>query len=557
MLSELLLENFILVQQAVFSFGPGLNVITGPTGAGKSLFVKALKLLLGERADASVIRAGSEQAIIQGIFFISKDLQKTLDHLGVEAESELIIRRIIHAKGKSRIFVNGALFTLQQLRTITSDLVSIASQHEYQNLLKRQKQLEMLDTFGGLQEERSSLASFYEETVELRRKAERLRERYKTREDEIERIRRQIQLIDEIDPKEGEEEELKDQLSLLRSSSRLRQLGDEIYSRLYGARGSITEELSLCRTDMEKMTEIDPSLQSHRELLDSLSFQAEDLAISLRDYLHGLPVDTTRLDTMEERLFRLQRLKKRFGPEISDVLQHRQVLERELDTYLQIEQEMLDLAEKLQHAETRLEQLAQGLSTKRHEASKAMEQAVKKELSELDLGKAAFEIHIHTPSPIVAKSVGPTGADKVEFTFSANPGQPLRSLAKVASGGELSRILLALKIVTGERRLEETMLFDEIDAGLGGEIAENVGKKLRQMGENYQVIAITHFPQIAAMGQLHLVVEKHDREGTTVTQVRELSATDRLDEIVRMLGGETDTARKYANELLSTVFRRS
>ncbi len=555
MLSELILENFILTERATFSFGPGFTVITGATGAGKSLFVKAMKLILGGRADTSVLRHGAGQAAVQALFEIPEEFRKTmLDH-GIETGGELIIRRVIPAGGRGRIFVNGCLVTLQQLRRLTGGLAGIAGQHEFQNLLKREKHLEMMDEFGGLGQERSRLSRRYAETADLRKRLRNLTEKHAKWKDEKDRILREQQRIDEIKPKEHEEDDLLRQRAVLKSSSELRSLGEEAYQKLYSSRGSITEELSFCRGSVEKMADLDSNLGPLRQQIDSITYQAEDLAISLRDYLHSLPLDLSRLDRIEERLFKLQELKKRFGPEISDVLSYRRGLEERLAQFDGLEQEIGAAAKRLEAAEKRLCGEAKELSRKRKGLCRSMEQAVLKELSALNLKRAAFKVEIESPDDMVPEAVGLRGADQVEFLFSANPGQPLRPLVRVASGGELSRILLALKTITGGRDLEETLIFDEIDAGLGGEVAENVGKKLRKMGEDNQVIAITHFPQIAAMGQGHLVVEKREKDGGTVTEVRGISAEARLGEIVRMLGGETETAKRYAHELLGSVLR--
>ena len=555
MLSELILENFILAERAAFSFGPGFTVITGATGAGKSLFVKAMKLVLGGRADASVLRHGADQAAVQALFEIPEKFRKTLLDQGIETGGELIIRRVIPAGGRGRIFVNGCLVTLQQLRRVTGGLAGIAGQHEFQNLLKREKHLEMIDEFGGLKKECRRLSRLYAETTDLRKRVRALKEKQAKWEDEKDRIHQEQNLIDEIKPKKHEEAELLRERSVLKSSSELRSLGEEAYRKLYSSRGSITEELSFCRASVEKMAGLDSGLGPLREQVDSITYQAEDLAISLRDYLHGLPVDLSRLDRVEERLFKLQELKKRFGPEISDVLSYRAGLEERLTEFDGLEQEIEAATKRLGEAEEQLCWQAEELSRKRKGLCRSMEQAVLKELSALNLKKAAFEVRVVSPDNILPEAVGPRGADQVEFLFSANPGQPLRPLVRVASGGELSRILLALKTITGGRDLEETLIFDEIDAGLGGEVAENVGMKLRKMGEGSQVIAITHFPQIAAMGQGHLVVEKREKDGGTITEVKGISAQARLGEIVRMLGGETETAKRYAHELLGSVLR--
>ncbi len=557
MLSELIIQDFVLVKRAVFSFGPGLTVITGATGAGKSLFVKALKLLLGDRADISVLRPGAQQATIQALFEIREDVEKSLLESGIATEGELVVRRVIQAGGRSRIFLNGVLVTLSQLREMAPKLAGIASQHEFQHLLKRERHLEILDDFGNLEKERLEIKRLYQETTAIKRALEELRKRYENRDEERERILRERKLIDDVNPREGEEEELEQERRILRASTTLRELGEEIYARLYAARESITEELSACRASMEKMAQLDPELQPVRELMESLSFQADDLAISIRDYIQALPLDISRLEQVEERLFRLQGLRKKFGPEISDVLSHREALERQLKDFQGIELEIEAEEKRLQKAGARLCRAAADLSRRRRLLAAEMEQAVMQELRALDLSRARFKIQVETPAKMTPEDIGPWGADRVEFFFSANPGQPLRPLGRVASGGELSRILLAIKTVSIHKGMEETLIFDEIDAGLGGEIAENVGKKLRDMGKRHQVIAITHFPQIAALADTHLAVEKTEKGGKTLTGVRRLSEDERLQEILRMLGGDSESARRYASELLGPVLGRS
>ncbi|RUM89915.1 MAG: DNA repair protein RecN [Thermodesulfatator sp.] len=557
MLSELIIEDFVLVERAAFSFGERFTAITGATGAGKSLFVKALKLVLGARADTSVVRPGAKQAVIQAFFEIQADTLKELARLGIETDGELIIRRIIPGQGRGRIFINGILSSLQQLKTITAPVLSIASQHEFQNLLKKEMHQELLDEFGALEKARIQVGQLHAQTSALRRTLKELRKKNSQIEEEKARIEAEQKLIDETRPRINEEEQLEHDRMVLKSAAELRSVGEDIYHRLYAARGSITEELAACRANMEKMASLDPGLKSVKELLDSVTFQADDIAISIRDYLQNLPLDISRLNQVEERLYRLQALKRKFGPELADVISYRKSLDAELEKFDRLELEMQKISRELDKVEKKLCRAAQELSEKRKEIAPKMERSVLRELSALDLDRASFHVNIHTPTVTDAAAIGPRGADRVEFYFSANPGQPERPLAQVASGGELSRILLALKTITGSRNANETLLFDEIDAGLGGEIAENVGKKLKEMSRHQQVIAITHFPQIAAMADMHITVEKIEEHGKTITTIRHLSDNERLDEIVRMLGGETDTARKYAGELLGTVLRRT
>ena len=557
MLRELILENFVLMERTALELHPGLTVITGETGAGKSLLVKGLKLVLGARADSSLLRDESRPAVVQAVFDPPdrSGPGSILEDMGIELEDELVIRRVIRPDGRGRIYVNGALVNLSTLKQITSGLVGITSQHEYHGLMKKREHRRLLDAYGGLEPQVEQLGSLWRLVRQKERQLEELKARIAASGEERALLEEDAALIDRIEPRPGEEEELEGQKRLLRSSKELKELGHAIYMRLYGEKGAVQELMTQCRADMDRMSRLDPELEEMAERMESLRLEAEDLAYSVRDYLDSLPVDLDRLEQIEERLYQLRQLRRRFGPELEDVLSYRKEIAERLSEGSALEEELSMLEEELSGLEAELCERALALSRARTEAGRRVERAVVKELSSLNLEGTRFSVSISAPDHLTAREIGPEGADDVEFVFSANPDRPLAPLSAVASGGELSRVMLALQVVFARKAGLSTVVFDEVDTGIGGEVAEKVGKKMRRLSDSCQVLAITHFPQIAAAGQAHIVVEKEQVEGSSLTRIRQVEGQERVQELVRMLGGEREAVKAYAEELLGTLFR--
>ncbi len=550
MLLELGLENFILFERVSLCLSSGLTVLTGETGAGKSLLVQALKLILGARADLQQIRTGAKQALVQAVFEASPEVRGQLEDMGISCDDELVIRRTVAQTGKGRIYVNGAIVSLQNLRQIVSGLVSLAGQHEYQELLRRERHGPWLDRFSGLGHEVDQITSLYQEIKGLQTNLQRAVATKEEAAEEVDRLRQEAQEIDKIAPKPGEEERLEQELQVLKSAEALRNLGDNCYRTLYADKGSIQEKLASCGQDLKRMAGLDPTLEKTVKELDSVVYQAEEVAWTVRDYIHGLPTDLSQLERIEERIYGLRELKRHFGPTIEDVLTYRNDIEIKLTTLYENGDRIEDLKRKLEEKEKGLVNAALDLSKKRRQGAKRLSKAIRAELSDLKLAKTDFMADVQATERPIASDVGPRGLDKVQFLFSPNVGQPLRPLASIASGGELSRVMLALRAALARQTGIETIVFDEIDAGIGGEVAEKVGFKLKALSSFGQVVTITHFPQIAARGDHHIALEKVVKGDKTAIVIREVEGNQRLEELTRMLGGDRETARAYAGKLL-------
>ena len=553
MLKELIIENFVLIDRAEVFFAPEFTVVTGDTGAGKSLLIKALSMLMGARGDSRVVGKRGRKATIQAVFDPGDNVREILNERSIECEGELVLRRVISRDGKNRVFINGVITTLFDLRHISSELLSLAGQHEFQRLLSVDIHRRWLDEFAGIETENFSL--LLKEFRRLKEELNALFEKQARLKARREELLDDARIIDEIDPEPEEEDRLMEERRLLRQTEKVRGLAQELFQRLYGERGNVLEGLSSCSRLIERLSSVDPDLQRLCSQMDSIIVEADDVASSIRDYLYNLPMDDSRLRQVEERLFELKRLRKRFGPSLEDVLEYRGRIKEELAGMDSLEEKIEEKKGLLKEKGRALLKEAKEISKRRREAARLFQEAVQHQLRDLNLKRAKFQVEVTSPSEPSVEDIGATGLDKVGFLFCANPGQELKPLTEVASGGELSRILLAIKVVMGKGRGSETLIFDEIDSGLGGEVAEKVGRKLRAISDTCQVIAISHFPQIAALAHSHVVVKKEQGQSDTVSRVFQVEGKERVEEIARMLGGESGKAREYAKELLGPVFR--
>ncbi len=558
MLLELSIENFVLIKRASLNFCDDFTVITGETGAGKSLAVQALKLVLGARADTKLVRPGTKHATIQALFTTSPSMESILDEHGIDPGDEIIIRRVIPASGRSgRIYINGSMVSLQDLREITADLVSISSQHEYQTLLRRKNHLLWLDRFAGIEQEVRIISGLYSSLSASQKGLADLVEAEAGQAEEKENLRQEAELIDSVQPVEGEEEKIEMELSVLRSAKELRLRGDSIYSMLYGGKGAVLEVLAQGTSELERMARADARLEKTLEELLSVRYQTEEIAWQVRDYVQSLPSDLSRLDQLEERLYAIRQLKRRFGPDLADVLRYRKEIEARLDDVSGISSRIQELRNEIEDTGIKLLELAGDISRKRREAALELSDLVRKELADLKLQGTDFTVNVESPSEPAVEDTGPSGFDTVVFLFSANTGQAPAPLARIASGGELSRVMLALKAVLAGRSGIETVLFDELDSGISGEVADKVGQKLKSLSAHGQIIAISHYPQIAAAASMHISVAKEVTGTATTTEMKELEEEGRIDEIARMLGGGGEDARAWATRLLGPVLGRA
>ena len=561
MLQELNVEGYAVVAKLRVRFQPGLNLLTGETGSGKSIVVDALSLLLGARAAADVIRPGCRRARVAGVFEVTETpaLRTSLSESGVELEQdELIIEREVLDNGKSRAYVNGRLVTLAFLRSLAPFLGDIHGQHEQQSLFSTRTQLEMLDAFAGTAEDCAGIGEVYRT---WRRAVERLRE---LRGNEQERLRLsdlyrfQHREINEAKLEPAEVERLTQRRDVLGNLARVEENATRAYDVLYDSSVSATTQVAAAQKALEDLIVLDASLGSLKERLEGARADIEDAAFEIRSYVDRLEPDPDALAAIEDRLALIENLKRKYGATVEEVLTYGSEVESRLAELESSDTALAETEQQRHEAAEQYKALAKSLSERRRKAAAKLQSQVEKELAALAMEKARFEIAFEEPEEGVARWGG-SGWDRVRFLVSANPGQPPRPMAQVASGGELSRITLALKsclISTfGKRRKNEaprTLVFDEIDSGVGGRVAETLGRRLKKLSDSHQLLCVTHLPQIAGFADAHYFVEKVERESETFASVAELSESERVDELARMLSGAevTSTAVKHAHQML-------
>jgi DNA repair protein RecN (Recombination protein N) len=544
MLRELRIKNFAIIDDLRVRFGTGLNVITGETGAGKSIIVDSLGLALGGRAQSDLIRSGEKEAVVQAYF--ETDQTDNFPDIGIDLSDGLVLRRSISSTGKNRAYVNDVIVSLQGLAEIGRSLVDIHGQHEHQSLLSVEKHRRFLDSFGRLQEEGKKLEILYREVEVLKREEAELKQKIKERAHRLDLLRFQIREIDTASVKVGEKEALTEKKTILSNLGRLNELAETAYSMVYNADGSCVEKLSAVISKVKELSSIDHSASGILEMLESARPYIEDSAVSLRGYKDKYEAEPELLNEIEDRLELIRRLEKKYG-DGTGIIGYRDGAEKELRE-LERADERADLVEAdLKRKNEGLIDAATLLSAKRKAAAGKLETLVIHELRELAFGNAEFVIIIQS------EAISPHGIDRVEFLFSANPGEPPKPLAKIASGGELSRVMLALKSIFADFDSIPVVIFDEVDAGIGGKTAKSVGEKLKAIAERRQVLCTTHLPQIASMADFHMKIEKKQKEEKVSVEVKELSGGERLHEIARMLSGKiTDVSLKHAKELIES-----
>lgn len=546
MLRELRIKNLAIIDDLKVRFEEGLNVLTGETGAGKSIIVDSLSLALGSRAQSDLIRSGEKEAVIQAYFEVEED--KELPDLGIDISDGLIIRRSLSVMGKSRAYINDTMVSLQSLAEVGRSLVDIHGQHEHQSLLSVDKHRLLLDSYGKLQGDRGEVESFYREVQALKREGTDLRQKMKERAHKLDLLRFQINEIDASALKAGEKEELIEERIILSNLNRLNELAETAYSMLYGSEDSCVEKLSYIISKVKEMSSIDHSVSETVNMLECALPLIEDVSLSLRGYRDKYDLEPKRLVEIEDRLDLIKKLEKKYGEGIEDIIRYREEAEKELKGLELVDERLDSIEAELKIKEEMLLSSAISLSEKRKKIAEKIEECVKSELKELAFDHAEFVIDIKQ------EAVSCYGFDKVEFLFSANPGEPPRPLVKTASGGELSRVMLALKSILADFDSISVLIFDEVDAGIGGKTAESVGKKLKALSNKHQVLCTTHLPQIASQGDFHLKTEKGQKDARVYVEVKELSGRARLNEIARMLSGKiTEVSLRHAKELIESA----
>ena len=552
MLLELRIQNFAVIERLSLKLEPGLNAITGETGAGKSIIVGALSLLLGERASGDVVRGGEPKAIVEGVFDVAAHppVAELLQSQGIEAEDGLLIlRREVAAEGRSRAWVNGAASTVTLLSSIGRVLVDLHGQHEHQTLLKADEQRAMLDAFAGSAELAAGVRDAH---ARVRRVEQALRDlEQKRREAELraDYLRFQVNEISSAAVKPGEEEELELESKRLAHADELVRLASRLHNELYADDRSLTNRLGDLRRALDHLVRIDESQSDALELLQNGYYALEELGTRMADYAASIEHDPARLDAVRHRLDVLYRLRSKYGPTIEDVLQTLDSARSELDLVDQADSTRTELEKEVAHARAELDKLARQLTRARNRAAERLSGEVKSILPDLGMVSGNFEVVLEKESELTSH-----GAEQVHFRVALNAGFEPRDLARVASGGELSRVMLALKTILARLDQVPTLVFDEIDAGIGGRVAVQVAAKLHEVARSHQVFSITHLAQIAARADHHLLVEKIEQEGLTLGRVTPLTGDDRVRELARMLGGdpESKTSLQHARELLTS-----
>jgi len=543
MLCELRIKNLAIIDDLTVRFGKGLNILSGETGAGKSIIIDSLGLALGNRAQSEFVRAGEKEAVVQAYFELGK--RPGFPDIGLDFSDGLILRRSVSATGKSRAYINDSMVSLQSLAEIGKTLVDIHGQHEHQSLLSVNRHRDFLDSFGALDEEKQKLALLYQEVGRLKNEEDLLKQKMKEREKRIDILRFQIQEIEEAQLKAGEKDALTSERAIAANLSRLNELAETAYALIYGAEDSCMEKLSSLIGKARELAEIDQSTAEILQMLETGRPYIEDAAVALRKLKDSYDFEPRKLDHIEERLEVIRKLEKKYGEGTEQLMHYRDNADRELKVLELAEEKLGAIEGELREKEDLLTRNAQALSQKRKTSAIKLGTLMKKELKELALENAGFVLGI------TQEALSAHGFDRVEFLFSANPGEPVKPLARIASGGELSRVMLALKSILADFDSTDVLIFDEVDAGIGGKTAESVGAKLKALSAGHQVFCTTHLPQIASKGDVHLKIEKQQRDTRARVVVRELSGKEREGEIARMLSGTaTEVSLRHAQELL-------
>lgn len=556
MITDLIVKNFAIIETLHVQFGTGFNVLTGETGAGKSIVIDAVNLLLGGRARGEVIRTGADEATVEAVFDLQGEsaVREQLVELGLENDAELLVRRIVARSGKNRVFVNGSPVPLGQLRTLTSQLVNIYGQHEHQNLQSTETHLSLLDDYAKLQPYLAVYQQAFQASQLLQKRLNDLNLAERERQQRLDMLTFQQQELAAAKLVAGEDLDLEQERSLLQHAEKLTAATAGGYELLYAGQQAVCGQLASVADQLAALQDVDPQLTPLTETLRSSLFNLEDVASELRSYAEKLDFEPHRQEQVEERLALLANLKRKYAPTVEGLLAYQVKIESDLAELSDVEGHRDLLQQELEKA--RLVVLEQGriLSTKRQQAALELAAAVEAELADLAMPKARFEMRL-----FVLAEASAEGLERGEFYLAANPGEPAQPLAKIASGGELSRIMLALKRSAPEGDGVRTLIFDEVDAGIGGEAATAVGEKISRLGEQLQVLCVTHLPQVAAFADQHYQVVKTEEAGRTSTHLQLLSGAEQVEEMARMLAGAHVGERtlEHARELIERSKRSS
>jgi len=563
MLRELSIRNFAIIDDLRIGFEDGLTILSGETGAGKSILVNAVNLLLGSRATAAFVRTGAESAELEAFFDIPPDAEaaKIMAENELDPSEGLLVRRIIAVNNRHKIYINNRLSTLRLLTEITENLASISGQHAHQGLLDESGHLDILDQFGDLLPLRGRVKDRHAAVQPLISRLEKLRRTRERQAEQMELLSFQQSEIEAAAIQENEDEELERELTILKNGEMLFEAVHGAVEALYASPGAVVERMVEIRKALEKAGEVDSALQPPAEGLADAAFRVEDVVETLRGYIDRIETDESRMATVEERLVALQKLKKKYGGSLAAVQAHLESVKRRLSEVENIDDEIAAAETKLDGAREDLLQTAEKLSSQRAKVAESLGGKVESELASLRMANSRFAVAL-SPLPATEatspwltdgdRAVSETGFDRAAFQIAPNVGEALKPLSEIASGGELSRVVLALKAILAAVDAVGTVIFDEVDAGIGGGTAEIVGRKIAALSAHHQVLCITHLPQIARFGDRHFRIQKSVVNGRTRTDIAPLSHEERVNELARMLGGVelTPATLEHAREMV-------
>lgn len=568
MLKNLTIKNFALIEELEIEFGSGLNIITGETGAGKSIIIDAFSLILGERANVEDVRSGADKSIVEGIFTVTgnKKVRRLLEESGIECGDEVIVRREVNQKGQSRAFVNDTPLQVSQLKELGDSLVDLHGQHEHQSLLRPETHIDLIDDFGGLEMLLKNFRGSYRELENLIGEMKDLVSRRNALKEKQDLYAFQIKEIDSIDPKPGEIDLLESELKILENAEKLFEAAAKLYELLYDSENSVHDQLVVVRNQLEDLAQIDKSFEPLRDETETAKAVVDDITRFVQSYSSKIDFNPQRLEEIRERLGVLTLFKKKYGGSLEAAIEYREKIGREFSLAENFDDEIRKLESQVEAVRSGLSETAERLSAKRREVAERISRSIVGVLGEIGIEKAKFEVVISNKSyqgadaalkPLVRLGrdffdTTEKGFDSVEFYVSTNVGEEPRPLAKVASGGEISRIMLALKSILAKSDRLPLLVFDEIDTGISGRIGAKVGKMLKNLSGFHQIVAITHLPQIAGQADVHFRVEKVVKGKRAVTRVERLSEDERVLEVARLLSGEdvTQASISGAKELI-------
>lgn len=561
MLLDLKVTNFAIINELTLTFGDGLNIISGETGAGKSVLLKSLSLLMGAKSEGDIIRSGADQAVVEGLFDISErpDIKDRLNHMGIPWEEDtLIVRRILSQEGKSKAFINGHLSPLSHLRDLVAPMITVTGhhstpliemtgQHDNRHLQSPAYHLDLLDQFIGAGQLRDDYHTSYAKLQSLKSELEDLQTDQRMREQRLDFLRYNVEEIRTAGLNTTEDETLESKVTRLRNSQRLAEFTSSALDALYGDDDSVSIRLHQVLQRAQDLKRWDESLATKLEPLTQAKMLVEDVVYELREYSRDLTSDHAELESLEARLSQIRKLQKKFGESTADILSQLQSMEAEVLRLESADERIDEIEGELKSLHKTLESLSEDLHRRRQEGSTLLIKEVNEELKDLNMKGVLFGIDLKK-----SNELGPTGCTIIQFTIQPSAKEDPRPLAKVASGGELSRILLSLKRALGNSDQPRTYLFDEVDTGVSGQTAEKVGRKLKEIAKGQQVVCVTHLAQVAAFADRHFRIEKSTGKSGTVMKVMELDKSNQVEEIARLISGEkiTKTSLDHAKELI-------